>query len=78
MNDKRSQFSVMNDIMNVIVTFFQWIMMVKGHNQEIIHTKRSRFSVMNDIMNDKKGHNIVNDSLPHKPDGLAYLLLDVM
>ena len=32
--------------------------------------KRSQLSVVNDIMNDKKGHNIVNDSLPHKPDGL--------
>ena len=39
MNDKRSQFSNMDDI-----------------------TK--------DIVSDKKGHNIVNDSFAHKPDGL--------
>ena len=52
-------------------------MVVKGHNHEIIHTKRSQFSVMNDIMNDKKGHNIVNDSLPHKPDGLLIVRCDV-
>ena len=36
--------------------------------------KRSQFSVMNDIMNDiandKKGHNIANDSFASKPDGL--------
>ena len=25
---------------------------------------------MNDIVNDKKGHNIVNDSFSHKPAGL--------
>ena len=25
---------------------------------------------MNDIVNDKKGHNIVNDSSAHKPGGL--------
>ena len=25
---------------------------------------------MNNIINDKKGHNIVNDSFAHKPDGL--------
>ena len=25
---------------------------------------------MNNIVNDKKGHNIVNDSFAHKPDGL--------
>ena len=24
---------------------------------------------MNDIVNDRKGHNIVNDSFAHKPDG---------
>ena len=28
------------------------------------------FSVMNDIVNDKKGHNIKNDSFAHKPVGL--------
>ena len=26
--------------------------------------------IMSDIVNDKKGHNIVNDSFVHKPDGL--------
>ena len=25
--------------------------------------------IMNDIVSDKKGHNIVNDSIAHKPDG---------
>ena len=25
---------------------------------------------MNDVVNDKKGHNIVNDSFAHKSDGL--------
>ena len=35
-----------------------------------MNDKRSQLSIINDIMNDKKGHNIVNDSLPHKPNGL--------
>ena len=39
-----------------------------------MNKKRSQFSVMNDIINhpvnDKKGHNIVNDSFANKPDGL--------
>ena len=35
-----------------------------------MNDKRSEFSVMNDIVNDEKGHNIVNDSFVHKPDGL--------
>ena len=37
-----------------------------------MNDKRSEFSVMNDIVNDKKGHNIVNDSFVHKPDGLLF------
>ena len=36
--------------------------------------QKARFSVINDIMNDivndQKGHNIVNDTFVHKPDGL--------
>ena len=28
---------------------------------------------MNDIVNDKKGHNIVNDSFTHEPDGLLVI-----
>ena len=35
-----------------------------------MNEKRSQFSVMNNIVNGKKGHNIVNDSSAHKPDGL--------
>ena len=35
-----------------------------------MNDKRSQLNVINDIMNDKKGHNTVNDSLLHKPDGL--------
>ena len=42
----------------------------KGHNQVIMNGKRSQFSVLNDVVNGKKGHNIVNDSFAHKPDGL--------
>ena len=30
----------------------------------------SQFSVLNDIVNNKKGHNILNDSFAHKPCGL--------
>ena len=37
----------------------------KGHNQGIMNIKRSQFSVMNNIVNDKKDHNIVNDSFAH-------------
>ena len=44
--------------------------MTKGHNQGIMNDKRSQFSVMNDIVNVKKGHNTVNVSFAHKPDGL--------
>ena len=37
-------------------------------------TKISQFSnnnvIVNDIVNDKKSHNIVNDSIAHKSDGL--------
>ena len=40
-----------------------------------MNDKRSQFSVMNDIVNDNKGHNIVNDSFAHKPDGLGLLVL---
>ena len=29
---------------------------------------------MNHIVNDKKGHNIVNDSFAHKSDGLLVIL----
>ena len=29
---------------------------------------------MNDIVNDKKDHNIVNDSFAHKPDGLLVII----
>ena len=29
--------------------------------------------IMTDIVNDKKGHNIVNDSFAHKPDGFPVL-----
>ena len=46
--------------------FFPWIMDSKGHNQEIMNDKRPQFSIVNimyDIVYDKKGHNIVNDSL---------------
>ena len=47
---------------------------MKGYNHGIMNNKGSQFSVMNDtmnhIVNDKKGHNIVNDSFAHKPDGL--------
>ena len=34
------------------------------------HFKMSQFCIMNDILNDKKPHNIVNDSFAHKPDSL--------
>ena len=30
----------------------------------------SQFTIMSDIVNDKKDHNIVNDSFADKPDGL--------
>ena len=33
-------------------------------------TCKQTFSIMNDIVNDKKSHNIVNDSFAHKPDSL--------
>ena len=42
----------------------------KGHNQGIMNIKRLQFSVMNNIVNDKKDHNITNDSFAHKPGGL--------
>ena len=32
--------------------------------------KRSEFNVMNDTVNNKKGHNIMNNSFAHKPDRL--------
>ena len=35
-----------------------------------MNDKWSQFSVMNDIVNDRKGHNIENDSFAHKPVGL--------
>ena len=35
-----------------------------------MNDKRSQFSIMNDTVNDKKGHNTVNDSFAHMPDGL--------
>ena len=30
-------------------------------------------AIMNNIINDKKGHNIVNNSFAHKPDGLLVI-----
>ena len=41
----------------------------------VIHNylKRSQFCVMNDIVNDKKGHNIVNDSFADKPHSFLVL-----
>ena len=30
---------------------------------------------MNDTVNDKKGHNILNNSFAHKPDGLLVILV---
>ena len=39
-----------------------------------MNDKSSQINIMNDIMsdivNDRKGHNIVNDSFAHKPEGL--------
>ena len=51
----------------------------RKRNQKLLSTstingKWSQFSIMNGIMNDKKGHNIVNNSFAHKPDGLLVLL----
>ena len=31
-------------------------------------------NIMNDTVNDRKGHNIVNDSFAHEPDGLLVIL----
>ena len=39
----------------------------KGHN----------LLLENDIVNDTKGHNILNDSFAHKPDGLLVFLLEM-
>ena len=43
-----------------------------------MNDKRSQFSNMDDItkdnVSDKKGHNIVNDSFAHKPDGLLVFI----
>ena len=68
---KRSQFTVMNDI----ETPFNELWMTKGHNQGIMNHKRSQFTVMinnmNDTVNDKKGHNILNNSFAHKPRRLT-------
>ena len=47
-------------------TFFSTI------NQGIMNDKRSQFSMMNEIVNNKKGHNIVNDSFAHRPGGLLF------
>ena len=55
---KRSHFTVMNDIRNDIVTFFNELWTGNGHNQGIMNDKRSQFSIMNDIENNK-GHNIL-------------------
>ena len=33
---------------------------------------------MNDIVSDKKGHNIVNQSYAHKPDGLLVVVVIVV
>ena len=49
--------------------------MTKGHNQGIMNNKKSQFSIKNDIVNDNKGHNIVNDSFAHKPDGLLIVVV---
>ena len=58
--------------MNDIVTFFNELWMTKCHKQGIMNDKRSQFSIMNDAVNDKKGHNIVNDSFAHKPNGFIF------
>ena len=55
MNDKRSHFSIMNDIMKDIMN---------GIMNDIMN------DIVNNIMNDKKGHSIVNDNFAHKPDSL--------
>ena len=34
--------------------------------------QRSQFCVKNETVNDKRGHNIVNDSFAHKSDGLHF------
>ena len=44
--------------------------MILGSFQAIMNDKRSQSSIMNDIVNDTNGHNIVNASFAHKPDGL--------
>ena len=43
-----------------------------------MNDKKLHFSGMNDIVNDKKGHNIVNDSFAHKPDGSLVSILERM
>ena len=48
--------------------------MILGSFQAIMNDKRSQFSIMNDIVNDTNGHNIVNASFAHKPDGLKAAL----
>ena len=42
--------------------------MTKGTIYSVIN------DIMNDIVNDQKGHNIVNDSFVHKPDGLLVII----
>ena len=74
---KRSQFSVMNDIMNDIVTFCNELWMTKGHSlalwmtlwttQVTIYCFEWHYEWHSEW---QKGHDIVNDSLAHKPDGL--------
>ena len=45
-----------------------------------MNDERSWFSIMNGIMNDgvndKKDHNIVNDTFAYKPDGLLFSITD--
>ena len=54
-----SQFTVMNGIINDIVTFFSELRMTKCHDQGTMNNKMLQFSIMNDTMNDigndKKG-----------------------
>ena len=38
-----------------------------------MNDKMSKFSFMNNIVNDKKGHNILNDSIAQEPDCLLVI-----
>ena len=35
-----------------------------------MNDERSQLNIINDIVNDKKGHNIANDSFAHNPERL--------